>query len=34
MSRHEEEIEQLKASVSCAVLLERMPPVWRVASSW
>ena len=30
MSRHEEEIEQLKASVSCAVLLERMPPVWRL----
>jgi hypothetical protein len=24
------EIEQLKASVNCAVLLERLPPVWRL----
>jgi hypothetical protein len=28
MSEQDEEIERLKASVSCAVLLERLPPVW------
>jgi hypothetical protein len=28
MNRHDEEVEQLKASVSCAALLERLPPVW------
>ena len=26
----DEEIERLKASVSCAALLERLPPVWRL----
>jgi len=30
MSRQEEEIERLKANISCAVLLERLPPVWRL----
>jgi hypothetical protein len=30
MSEHDAEIEWLKASVSCAVLLERLPPVWRL----
>jgi hypothetical protein len=30
MSRHDAEIQQLKASVSCAALLERLPPVWRL----
>jgi hypothetical protein len=30
MNRHNAEIEQLKASVSCAALLERLPPVWRL----
>ena len=30
MSRQDAEIEWLKASVSCAVLLERLPPVWRL----
>jgi Protein of unknown function (DUF3991)/Toprim-like len=30
MNRREEEIERLKASVSCAALLERLPPVWRL----
>lgn len=29
MSEQDEEIQQLKASVSCATLLERLPPVWR-----
>jgi hypothetical protein len=28
MSGHDAEIQHLKASVSCAVLLERLPPVW------
>src|SRR5271165_2243851 len=30
MSGHDAEIQQLKASVSCAALLERLPPVWRL----
>jgi Toprim-like/Protein of unknown function (DUF3991) len=30
MSGQDEDIEQLKASVSCAALLERLPPVWRL----
>jgi hypothetical protein len=30
MSEHDAEIEWLKASVSCAALLERLPPVWRL----
>jgi hypothetical protein len=30
MSRQDTEIEHLKARVSCAVLLERLPPVWRL----
>ena len=30
MSEQDAEIEQLKAAVSCAVLLERLPPVWRL----
>ena len=30
MREQDREIEQLKASVSCAVLLERLPPVWRL----
>jgi hypothetical protein len=30
MSEQDAEIEQLKASVSCATLLERLPPVWRL----
>jgi hypothetical protein len=30
MSEQDEEIQQLKASVSCAALLERLPPVWRL----
>ena len=30
MSEHDEEIEQLKASVNCATLLERLPPVWQL----
>ena len=29
MSGQDAEIQQLKASVSCATLLERLPPVWR-----
>jgi hypothetical protein len=29
MSGQDAEIQQLKASVSCAALLERLPPVWR-----
>src|ERR1700679_622301 len=30
MSEQEKDIERLKAGVSCAVLLERLPPVWRL----
>ena len=30
MSEQDAEIQHLKASVSCAVLLERLPPVWRL----
>jgi hypothetical protein len=30
MSEQDAEIESLKASVSCAALLERLPPVWRL----
>jgi hypothetical protein len=30
MSEQDEEIQQLKAAVSCAALLERLPPVWRL----
>jgi hypothetical protein len=30
MTREDDEIEQLKASVSCAVVLERLPPPWRL----
>ena len=30
MSKQDAEIEWLKAHVSCAVLLERLPPVWRL----
>jgi hypothetical protein len=30
MSEQNKDIERLKASVSCAVLLERLPPVWRL----
>ena len=30
MSGHDAEIQHLKASVSCAALLERLPPVWRL----
>ena len=30
MTREDDEIEQLKASVSCAAVLERLPPVWRL----
>jgi len=30
MSEQDTEIERLKASVSCAALLERLPPVWRL----
>jgi hypothetical protein len=30
MSRQDAEIQHLKASVSCAALLERLPPVWRL----
>ena len=30
MSEQDAEIERLKASVSCAALLERLPPVWRL----
>jgi hypothetical protein len=29
MNGQDEDIQQLKASVSCAALLERLPPVWR-----
>ena len=30
MSEQDAEIQYLKASLSCAVLLERLPPVWRL----
>lgn len=30
MTEYDEEVERLKASVSCAVVLERLPPVWRL----
>src|ERR1700733_11435693 len=30
MSEQDKYIEWLKANVSCAVLLERLPPVWRL----
>jgi hypothetical protein len=30
MSEQDKDIERLKAGVSCAVLLERLPPVWRL----
>jgi hypothetical protein len=30
MSKQDTEIESLKASVNCAALLERLPPVWRL----
>jgi Toprim-like/Protein of unknown function (DUF3991) len=30
MNEHDAEIERLKAGVSCAVLLERLPPPWRL----
>ena len=30
MSKQDMEIESLKASVNCAALLERLPPVWRL----
>ena len=30
MSEQDAEIQHLKASLSCAVLLERLPPVWRL----
>src|ERR1700722_5317281 len=30
MSGQDAEIQHLKASVSCAALLERLPPVWRL----
>ncbi len=30
MSGRDKEIQQLKAEVSCAALLERLPPVWRL----
>jgi hypothetical protein len=30
MNEQDAEIEQLKAGVSCAALLERLPPVWRL----
>jgi hypothetical protein len=30
MNEHDTEIERLKAGVSCAVLLERLPPPWRL----
>jgi hypothetical protein len=30
MSEQDQEIEQLKAGVSCAALLERLPPVWQL----
>lgn len=30
MSGHDEELEQLREGVNCAVLLERMPPPWKL----
>ena len=30
MNGHDREIDELKASVSCATVLERLPPVWRL----
>src|ERR1700679_86068 len=30
MSEQDKDVEWLKANVSCAVLLERLPPVWRL----
>jgi len=30
MSEQDKDIERLKASVSCAAMLERLPPVWRL----
>ena len=30
MSGHDADIDQLKSSVSCAVVLERLPPVWQL----
>jgi hypothetical protein len=30
MSKQDAEIEFLKGSVNCAVLLERLPPAWRL----
>ena len=30
MSEQDTDIQWLKAEVSCAVLLERLPPVWRL----
>ena len=30
MNEQDKEIERLKANVNCAVLLERLPPVWRL----
>lgn len=30
MTRENDDIEQLKARVSCAVVLERLPPIWRL----
>ncbi|HUZ62983.1 MAG TPA: DUF3991 and TOPRIM domain-containing protein [Acetobacteraceae bacterium] len=30
MNDYDEEVERLKASVSCAVVLERLPPVWQL----
>jgi hypothetical protein len=30
MSEQDQEIEQLKAGVSCAALLERLPPIWQL----
>src|ERR1700679_3784963 len=31
MSEQDKDVEWLKANVSCAVVLERLPPVWRLA---
>jgi hypothetical protein len=30
MSGHDAELEELRAKVSCAVLLERLPPPWQL----
>jgi hypothetical protein len=30
MNGHDEDIDELKAGVSCAALLDRLPPVWRL----